>query len=647
MSLYSDLVEILTPYANKIKGLAASDDQIKADLDDNVNNLKSALDQAIEDFAVPTQEAVDNWLDRHPEATTTVQDGSLTEEKFSNALKLKTIKDYVTPEMFGAVGDGVANDYNAFYDCAHYANEHNVCIFVPHGNYYINGDSTIELHCNFVCDNAVFLIGDNHEKLTLPVFAYSHDAESNQSNVLLSTVVTDNDTVTDSYSDKFFVLDTKIAYGTASSGSAPSDETIKETCFTNGTKTKIYFDTVDGHLSSAVDVVGISDMNEKGYLFAGAVIKQSVENSYGICFLEVRRNNMTIKDIQIECNNALGEGTVIYALYCNNLTIDNVKSYSKQPNTWTYEISANYCANLIINNLKGFNEWSTAAHRGLKNYTLSNSVTNTFDCHWNAYGDFVCENCFLYADAHIGYGKGMFIVRDTTCDCVKVRRDFVQTWSGKVIVENVNTKTGFHIDINSDAPSGYDSFFNTLYMPEVRLIRLYGKENQGYIRVPDNVLSRIATGNIFIIDDTKITKFNVPYNNVIFKCILKNVPYTQDSRTSIKKFCEIVSDDNVSESDAISSVTGFDSVTCVISKSGNIVSLSFSGIATDAISSWTKLFEIPGKYKPDGIIYCACSKGESSGAIEIKYDKGVKTLTQINANTRLSFNATYIVSSIY
>lgn len=34
MSLYSDLNEVLTPYANKIKGLAASDDQIKADLED-------------------------------------------------------------------------------------------------------------------------------------------------------------------------------------------------------------------------------------------------------------------------------------------------------------------------------------------------------------------------------------------------------------------------------------------------------------------------------------------------------------------------------------------------------------------------------------------------------------------------------------
>lgn len=51
-----------------------------------------------------------DWLDEHPEATTTVQDASLTVVKFTDGLKFKTIKDYVTPEMFGAVGDGVTDD---------------------------------------------------------------------------------------------------------------------------------------------------------------------------------------------------------------------------------------------------------------------------------------------------------------------------------------------------------------------------------------------------------------------------------------------------------------------------------------------------------------------------------------------------------
>ena len=60
-----------------------------------------------------TESAVTNWLNAHPEATTTVQDGSLTSEKFTDDLKLHTLKDYVTPQMFGAKADGTTDDSEA------------------------------------------------------------------------------------------------------------------------------------------------------------------------------------------------------------------------------------------------------------------------------------------------------------------------------------------------------------------------------------------------------------------------------------------------------------------------------------------------------------------------------------------------------
>lgn len=66
---------------------------------------------------VQTENAVTKWLDSHPEATTTVQNNSISIDK----MVLGTL-EYVTPKMFGAVGDGIADDSDAFFEALNYCN---------------------------------------------------------------------------------------------------------------------------------------------------------------------------------------------------------------------------------------------------------------------------------------------------------------------------------------------------------------------------------------------------------------------------------------------------------------------------------------------------------------------------------------------
>ena len=103
---------------------------------ENINETWYAMN------AQQVQATVTSWLDAHPEATTTVQDGSLAAAKFTDELKLQTIKDYVTPQMYGAKGDGETDDTNAIRAAIAGA----AAVFVPKGRYIVS--STIAIPAN-------------------------------------------------------------------------------------------------------------------------------------------------------------------------------------------------------------------------------------------------------------------------------------------------------------------------------------------------------------------------------------------------------------------------------------------------------------------------------------------------------------------
>lgn len=113
------------------KATGNSIDSLKSDLNELQNGGYVADQQQI-------GQKVNAWLDEHPEATTTVQDNSLTLDKFTDELKLYTKKDYVTPQMFGAKADGVTNDSKAIQD----AIDSGITVFLPKGIYNI-GENTL------------------------------------------------------------------------------------------------------------------------------------------------------------------------------------------------------------------------------------------------------------------------------------------------------------------------------------------------------------------------------------------------------------------------------------------------------------------------------------------------------------------------
>ena len=133
------------PYKKDIEVL--KEEKINKPKESDNNKIARARNGEVEwaDVGQPTDEqtedAVTKWLDKHPESTTTVQKGSIMEEKISVDFLLWIKKDYVTPEMFGAVGDGEHDDSDAFFK----AIRTKKTVFIPAGNYYLSSFDISEI----------------------------------------------------------------------------------------------------------------------------------------------------------------------------------------------------------------------------------------------------------------------------------------------------------------------------------------------------------------------------------------------------------------------------------------------------------------------------------------------------------------------
>lgn len=124
-------------------------DKISKPTQEQNGKTPRALDGEVEwvPLGLPTEEqtntAVTGWLNKHPEATTTVQDGSLTEQKIQSDFLKKIKKDYITPQMFGAKGDGIHDDTVPIKDALVFCENNNKLLYIPSGVYLITDSLTI------------------------------------------------------------------------------------------------------------------------------------------------------------------------------------------------------------------------------------------------------------------------------------------------------------------------------------------------------------------------------------------------------------------------------------------------------------------------------------------------------------------------
>lgn len=97
------------------------------------------------------------WLADHPEATTTVQDGVITETKIAAEFLPYISNSYITPQMFGAKGDGVSDDTESIASCFSYAKVQKSVIVFPAGNYGISEPLSVNFDIKIIGENAFII----------------------------------------------------------------------------------------------------------------------------------------------------------------------------------------------------------------------------------------------------------------------------------------------------------------------------------------------------------------------------------------------------------------------------------------------------------------------------------------------------------
>lgn len=404
--------------------------------------------------AVITQ-AVDSWLDEHPEATTTVEDGSLTYKK----LVTGTL-GYVSYKMFGAVLDGETDDSEAVIAAHEYANEHNLPVVQNGGSLYLNFSVEVKTSCylnlDFIMDedstsHAYRIVPDDATTLT---YVGAMDAGANGVVAPLESL----------YGMSAVVTCENSTWSLGNRSGTPSDTSEKWHI------QNIAYDEQGNVISSGLftendgtfEFTNVHSLATKSIEFVGAkVITRFTNNSVNFkTFIRCFRNNTVIRNISVvnegtapsaQINNA---GTLIAIRHCANVIVENVNGFNQSSYPWpsattsfspyAYVYEAGNCFNTTFRNINVEQGWGAGATFFVDNTYFENCNISRIDNHYGCLGNFIIRNCTFngVSVVNLGYGNGNVVIdgcifHKTNLDkAIKSRTDFNSRFSGKLSIQN-------------------------------------------------------------------------------------------------------------------------------------------------------------------------------------------------------------------
>ena len=397
----------------------------------------------------PTDPMIALWFD----PSTPVQ----VEQDIVNQLnnKMETIKTYYTYEMFGAIGDGIADDGECIKRTHEEANKTNTPIKAQKKTYRIESTTGIVIKTDVDWNGATFIINEN--KLNTFIFDVVPSVDSFERSI--STRIDKTTSFIPELSDVEYCLVTfedsnkkhwKRYGSNADTGVNQQDLTVCKFGyiespivwdFENITKCVVFpIDQQKLTLKNATFIATPNSNNSDKYLNNG---------------IRIRRSNTVIDNVNHKIlTGQVGQPSEGFYFFsrCANVEFKNStvcprphrKNLSGTATLGTYDVGAFSVYNLTLKGINGFNldtsVWGVMGCNFIKNFTIKQCKLNRIDCHKGLFGNTLIEDVTVGNYGILISGGGYLNIRNLTTYApyvVDLRDDFGSLFDGNIDIVNV------------------------------------------------------------------------------------------------------------------------------------------------------------------------------------------------------------------
>jgi hypothetical protein len=429
----------------------------------------------------------------------------------------------LTYSAFGAVGDGVTDDFSAIKSAHEYANANGLTVYADEGKTYYLGqhDESVMVKTDTVWEGATFIIDDrfispNDPVRTRNVFYFPPDNSSynvridgalraGQNNVGVSF-----DTPVLLYIANSNVKQ-YIRYGANANSGANQQELILVD--ENGNvdpSTPIMWD-YDTVTSAIAYPVGDKAITVSGGTFITRANAAPRYYTYYARNISIKRSNVTVTGLTHLITDEGADGApysgFIAISYCNNVLVENsvftghkVYKLTTDANNsmGTYELSLNSANKITIKNCRQTNSITDTAYWGVmgsnycKNLTYDGCIFSRFDAHQGTYNATIINSEIGHQKLSV-IGKGTLYIENTVFHSdtvVALRTDYGSTWDGEIVFKNITiNNTGTPILVNAGWNNHY--FGYTCHLPAKIVVDGITLANKDYFYVLPNLPSHV------------------------------------------------------------------------------------------------------------------------------------------------------------